>query len=92
MIFYDRDTFKKSFEMTVGTSHCIRAEWHPKINQLLVGSGDGIVKVSFVTNTLQIFDIDGSVTINHSPDHNILYYVHVYDQVLTLICICVYNF
>ena len=89
MIFYDRDTFKKSFEMTVGTSHCIRAEWHPKINQLLVGSGDGIVKVSFVTNTLQIFNIDGSVTINNSPNHNILYYVHVYDQVLTLICICV---
>jgi len=47
VIFYDRDTFKKSFEMTVGTSHCIRAEWHPKINQLLVGSGDGIVKVFY---------------------------------------------
>jgi len=47
VVFYDRDTFKKSFEMTVGTSHCIRAEWHPKINQLLVGSGDGVVKVFY---------------------------------------------
>ena len=45
VVFYDRDSFKKVFEMTVGDSHCIRAEWHPKINQLLVGSGDGAVKV-----------------------------------------------
>ena len=47
VVFYDRDSFKKVFEMTVGESHCIRAEWHPKINQLLVGSGDGAVKVFY---------------------------------------------
>ena len=47
VVFYDRDSFKKSFEMTVGESHCIRVEWHPKINQLLVGAGDGVVKVFY---------------------------------------------
>jgi len=47
LVFFDRDTFKKSFEITVGESHCIRAEWHPKINQILVGSGDGVVNVYY---------------------------------------------
>lgn len=33
--------------MTVGNSHVIRAAWHPKLNQVLVGSGDGVVRVYY---------------------------------------------
>ena len=33
--------------MEVGTSHVIRAAWHPKLNQMMVGSGDGIVRVYY---------------------------------------------
>jgi len=47
LVFFERDTFKKAFEITVGESHCIRAEWHPKINQILVGSGNGVVNVYY---------------------------------------------
>ncbi len=44
LVFLEKDTFKKAFEMEVGNSHVIKASWHPKLNQILVGSGDGIVR------------------------------------------------
>jgi len=47
LIFFEKDTFNKAFEMTVGSSHVIRAAWHPKLNQVLVGSGDGVVRVYY---------------------------------------------
>eukprot|EP00092_Neocalanus_flemingeri_P015907 GFUD01017224.1.p1 GENE.GFUD01017224.1~~GFUD01017224.1.p1 ORF type:complete len:700 (-),score=251.17 GFUD01017224.1:58-2157(-) len=47
LIFFEKDTFNKAFEMTVGSSHVIRAAWHPKLNQILVGSGDGVVRVYY---------------------------------------------
>lgn len=47
LIFFEKETFNKAFEMTVGTSHVIRAAWHPKLNQVLVGSGDGVVRVYY---------------------------------------------
>jgi len=47
LVFFEKDTFNKAFEMTVGTSHVIRAAWHPKLNQVLVGSGDGVVRVYY---------------------------------------------
>jgi len=50
LIFFDKDTFNKAFEMEVGNSDVIKAAWHPKLNQILVGSGDGIVRVFYDPN------------------------------------------
>eukprot|EP00088_Acartia_fossae_P016822 TRINITY_DN1947_c0_g1_i1.p1 TRINITY_DN1947_c0_g1~~TRINITY_DN1947_c0_g1_i1.p1 ORF type:complete len:722 (+),score=178.20 TRINITY_DN1947_c0_g1_i1:39-2168(+) len=47
LIFFDKETFDKAFEMEVGNSHVIRAAWHPKLNQIMVGSGDGVVRVYY---------------------------------------------
>jgi len=47
LVFFDKNTFTKAFEMTVEGSHLVRADWHPKINQILAGSGDGAVRVYF---------------------------------------------
>jgi len=47
LIFFDKNTFERAFEMTPTTSHVIRTTWHPKLNQILVGSGDGVVRVFY---------------------------------------------
>jgi len=47
LVFFNKDSFEKVFEMEVGESHVIRAAWHPKLNQIMVGSGDGIVRVYY---------------------------------------------
>merc|ERR1719369_1964220 len=47
LVFFEKDTFKKAMEMEVSDSHVIRAAWHPKLNQILVGSGDGVVRVYY---------------------------------------------
>merc|ERR1712059_30273 len=47
LVFFDKDTFQKAFEMTVEGSHVIRLTWHPKLNQILVGGGDGAVRVYY---------------------------------------------
>ena len=46
LIFYDKATFEKVSDIEMD-SHIIRTRWHPKLNQLLVGSGDGVVKVYY---------------------------------------------
>ena len=45
LIFFDKTTFQRAFEMTPTKSHVIRCTWHPKLNQILVGGGDGVVRV-----------------------------------------------
>jgi len=45
--FYLRQTFEKVAELPVADSHVIRAFWHPRINQLMVGCGSGVCKVLF---------------------------------------------
>ena len=47
LIFYQKDTFDKVYEMSVGESHVIRALWHPKLNQLMIGCGDGQVRIYY---------------------------------------------
>jgi len=49
LIFLEKETFKRAFEMEVGDSHVIRSAWHPKLNQILVGSGDGVVRYQICT-------------------------------------------
>lgn len=47
LIFYEKETFNKVYEMAIGDSHVIRALWHPKLNQIMVGCGDGVVRVYY---------------------------------------------
>jgi len=47
LMFFEKDTFNKAMEMEVSDSHVIRTAWHPKLNQILVGSGDGVVRVYY---------------------------------------------
>ncbi len=47
LVFLDKATFSPVLEMEVGNSHVIRSLWHPKLNQMIVGSGDGVVRVYY---------------------------------------------
>ena len=47
LIFFNRDTFEKVTDIEIENAHVIRSRWHPKLNQLLVGSGDGVVRVYY---------------------------------------------
>ena len=47
LIFFEKETFNKVSEMEVGNSHVVKAKWHPKLNQMLVGTGDGVVKLYY---------------------------------------------
>ena len=47
LVFYEKESFNKVYEMAIGESHVIRALWHPKLNQLMVGGGDGLVRVYY---------------------------------------------
>lgn len=47
LLFYDRTDLKKVKEMFVADSHVIKTLWHPKLQQIFVGAGNGIVKVYY---------------------------------------------
>ncbi|CAB3998211.1 WD repeat-containing 70 [Paramuricea clavata] len=47
LVFYEKSTFKKVHEYSVTDSSAVSCMWHPKINQILVGCGNGKVKVFF---------------------------------------------
>lgn len=47
LLFYDRKDLKKVKEMFVADSHVIKTLWHPKLQQIFVGAGNGIVKVYY---------------------------------------------
>ncbi|KAJ8895855.1 hypothetical protein PR048_001194 [Dryococelus australis] len=47
LIFYDTKTFALVDEFVVCDSHVIKAVWHPKLNQIFVGCGNGMVKVYY---------------------------------------------
>ncbi|XP_063227176.1 gastrulation defective protein 1 homolog [Bacillus rossius redtenbacheri] len=47
IIFYDTKTFDVVDEFTVCDSHVIKTQWHPKLNQIFVGCGNGMVKVYY---------------------------------------------
>lgn len=44
ILFYDVSTFKICNEIPVTNSHVIKVLWHPKLNQIFVGCGNGIIK------------------------------------------------
>ncbi|XP_058803768.1 gastrulation defective protein 1 homolog [Phymastichus coffea] len=43
-LFYNTKTFELVHEIEVTNSHVIKTLWHPKLNQIFVGCGNGIVK------------------------------------------------
>lgn len=45
--FFETKTFNKVHEMDVVDSHVISTVWHPKLNQIFVGTGNGTVKVFY---------------------------------------------
>lgn len=47
MLFYDTKTLNKIKEVVVTDSHVIRTVWHPRLQQIFVGCGNGIVKVYY---------------------------------------------
>ncbi|XP_020278179.1 gastrulation defective protein 1 homolog [Pseudomyrmex gracilis] len=47
VLFYDSKTFDLVREIPVTNSHVIKTLWHPKLNQIFVGCGNGIVKVYY---------------------------------------------
>ncbi|XP_065226888.1 gastrulation defective protein 1 homolog [Planococcus citri] len=47
LLFYDVNTFNRIEEIEVTDSHVIKAHWHPKLHQIFVGCGNGLVKVFY---------------------------------------------
>lgn len=47
LFFYDSKTLTKVKEVTVTNSHTIRTLWHPRLQQIFVGCGNGIIKVYY---------------------------------------------
>nr|CAG4643812.1 EOG090X0364 [Lepidurus arcticus] len=46
LVFLEKDTFEIVKEIEMPT-HVVRVSWHPKINELLVGCGNGQIKVFY---------------------------------------------
>ncbi|KAI8819599.1 WD40-repeat-containing domain protein [Fimicolochytrium jonesii] len=44
---FDRDSLKEVANVQVATSSVVRVAWHPKINQIVLGTGDGSVQVMY---------------------------------------------
>lgn len=45
--FYSRNNLEKVEEIAVSDSHVVKALWHPKLQQIFVGTGDGVVKIYY---------------------------------------------
>ncbi|CAO1420113.1 unnamed protein product [Diamesa serratosioi] len=44
LFFYDVKTLELISKIPVTNSHIVKSIWHPKLNQIFVGCGDGIIK------------------------------------------------
>ncbi|KAL7307419.1 hypothetical protein TKK_0000598 [Trichogramma kaykai] len=53
VLFYDTKTFDRAHEIQVTDSHVIETLWHPKLNQIFVGCGNGVI--------MTYYDIDKSL-------------------------------
>ncbi|XP_030423688.1 WD repeat-containing protein 70 isoform X1 [Gopherus evgoodei] len=47
LIFFERETFQKVYEIEVTDASVVRCLWHPKLNQIMVGTGNGLAKVYY---------------------------------------------
>ncbi|XP_047229176.1 WD repeat-containing protein 70 [Girardinichthys multiradiatus] len=47
LVFFDRASFQKVYEIDVTNASVVRCLWHPKLNQIMVGTGNGLAKVYY---------------------------------------------
>ncbi|TSM28185.1 WD repeat-containing protein 70 [Bagarius yarrelli] len=47
LVFFDRQSFEKVYEIEVTSASVVRCLWHPKLNQIMVGTGNGLAKVYY---------------------------------------------
>ncbi|XP_027719364.1 WD repeat-containing protein 70 [Vombatus ursinus] len=47
LVFFERQTFHKVYEIDVTNASVVRCLWHPKLNQIMVGTGNGLAKVYY---------------------------------------------
>uniref|UniRef100_A0A3B4AU21 WD repeat-containing protein 70 n=1 Tax=Periophthalmus magnuspinnatus TaxID=409849 RepID=A0A3B4AU21_9GOBI len=47
LVFFDRTTFERVYQIDVTNASVVRCLWHPKLNQIMVGTGNGLVKVYY---------------------------------------------
>lgn len=47
LVFFDRASFEKVYDIDIQNAHAVRTMWHPKLNQIVVGAGDGSVRIFY---------------------------------------------
>ncbi|XP_056146586.1 WD repeat-containing protein 70 [Lampris incognitus] len=47
LLFFDKDSFRRVYEIEVTDSSVVRCLWHPRLNQIIVGTGNGLSKVYY---------------------------------------------
>ncbi|PVD23599.1 hypothetical protein C0Q70_16871 [Pomacea canaliculata] len=47
VVFFDRETFNTVYEMKIQGTSAVRCLWHPKLNQMVLGCGDGQVHLYY---------------------------------------------
>ena len=47
LVFFDTETFAEVYRFSVGESSVSKILWHPKLNQIVVGCSNGIVKMYY---------------------------------------------
>uniref|UniRef100_A0A7N6BGW7 WD repeat-containing protein 70 n=1 Tax=Anabas testudineus TaxID=64144 RepID=A0A7N6BGW7_ANATE len=47
LVFFDRASFERVYEIEVSSASVVRCLWHPKLNQIMVGTGNGLAKVYY---------------------------------------------
>ncbi|XP_047397147.1 WD repeat-containing protein 70-like [Sciurus carolinensis] len=52
-IFFEHRTFQRVYEIDVTDASVVHCLWHPKLNQIMVGTGNGLVKVCYDPNKSQ---------------------------------------
>ncbi|XP_073730730.1 WD repeat-containing protein 70 isoform X3 [Misgurnus anguillicaudatus] len=47
LLFFERESLNKVYEIDVTNASVVRCLWHPKLNQIMVGTGNGLAKVYY---------------------------------------------
>uniref|UniRef100_A0A8C9TQE9 WD repeat-containing protein 70 n=1 Tax=Scleropages formosus TaxID=113540 RepID=A0A8C9TQE9_SCLFO len=47
LVFFNRTSFQKVYEIEVANASAVRCLWHPKLNQIMVGTSNGLAKVYY---------------------------------------------
>ena len=45
--FFDRNDFKRVYDIDVPKAHVVRSLWHPKLNQVVAGCSDGSIRIFY---------------------------------------------